>query len=39
MMHRAPYYIVYPGGTFTLLYLSIVWAEAVDAEEDYEHRF
>lgn len=39
MMHRAPYYIVYPFGTFTAVYLLCVWADAEDAKEDYEHRF
>ena len=39
MMDRAPYYITYPGITFTGLYLAIVWTDATDAKEDYEHRF
>lgn len=39
MMDRAPYYIVYPCGTFTAVYLLICWTDAEDAKEDYEHRF
>lgn len=39
MMDRAPYYIVYPFGTFAAVYLAICWTDAEDAKEDYEHRF
>jgi len=39
LLDRAPNYIIYLGGSLGLAYYTVIWGDAADAAEKYEHRY
>eukprot|EP00543_Licmophora_paradoxa_P009056 CAMPEP_0202445884 /NCGR_PEP_ID=MMETSP1360-20130828/4606_1 /ASSEMBLY_ACC=CAM_ASM_000848 /TAXON_ID=515479 /ORGANISM="Licmophora paradoxa, Strain CCMP2313" /LENGTH=98 /DNA_ID=CAMNT_0049062287 /DNA_START=12 /DNA_END=308 /DNA_ORIENTATION=- len=39
MIDRAPDYIVWLGGSLSIVFATAAWADAADAAEDFSHRY